>query len=129
MGVFMVSWDELDERGQCSVEEDYREVERVCRHLDVSCHRANFVKEYWNNVFRLTRPHPPPPPSLPFLLLLHPPPSLPSPSLLLLHPGPLPHSSGGGGVREGGGSIPRPPSHTTPPSLSLIQSLYNYFSQ
>ena len=52
MGVFMVNWDELDERDQCSSEADYSQVERICRHIAIPCHRVNFVKEYWNEVFR-----------------------------------------------------------------------------
>ena len=51
-GVFMVNWDEVDERGVCSAEEDYRMVASICRHIGISCRRATFVKEYWNDVFR-----------------------------------------------------------------------------
>lgn len=56
MGVFMMNWDESDERGVCTASTDYQEVERVCRHLEIPCYKANFVKDYWNNVFRYFTP-------------------------------------------------------------------------
>ncbi|ORX72294.1 5-methylaminomethyl-2-thiouridylate-methyltransferase [Linderina pennispora] len=50
-GVFMRNWDTRDERGECPSERDWRDVQRVCRQLDIKCHEVNLVKEYWNSVF------------------------------------------------------------------------------
>ncbi|KAJ1958704.1 hypothetical protein EC988_000139 [Linderina pennispora] len=50
-GVFMRNWDTRDERGECPSERDWRDVQRVCRQLDMKCHEVNLVKEYWNSVF------------------------------------------------------------------------------
>lgn len=51
-GVFMHNWDELDEQGQCSADTDYQVVRDVCYQIGIPCKRVNFVKEYWNDVFR-----------------------------------------------------------------------------
>ena len=48
----MHNWDELDESGQCTSERDFADVEEICRHISIPCQRVNFVKEYWNEVFR-----------------------------------------------------------------------------
>ena len=48
----MSNWDENNENGGCSSEEDYKQVADVCRKIDIRCSRAEFVKEYWNDVFR-----------------------------------------------------------------------------
>ncbi|KAI9098168.1 tRNA methyl transferase [Phlyctochytrium arcticum] len=50
-GVFMRNWDERDERGVCPSEDDWRDVQRVCKQLNISCQRVDFCKEYWINVF------------------------------------------------------------------------------
>ena len=52
IGVFMRNWDSVNEVGECSADEDYRRVQEVCRSLDIPCRRVDFVKEYWNDVFR-----------------------------------------------------------------------------
>ena len=52
VGVFMRNWDEREEWGQCRVELEWEEVCKVCSHLDIPCQQVDFVKEYWNNVFR-----------------------------------------------------------------------------
>ena len=52
IGVHMHNWDELDESGQCTSESDYVAVQEICSHIQVPCRRVNFVKEYWNEVFR-----------------------------------------------------------------------------
>lgn len=51
VGVFMQNWDVNDETGQCTIERDYEDAQRVCTRLDVPLTRVNFVKEYWNDVF------------------------------------------------------------------------------
>ncbi len=48
----MRNWDERDETGVCTSEADFREVEAVCQHIGIPCRQADFVKEYWNEVFR-----------------------------------------------------------------------------
>ena len=52
MGVFMRNWDEREELGQCGQEEEWGGVHSVCSHLNIPCRQVNFVKEYWNSVFR-----------------------------------------------------------------------------
>jgi len=51
-GVFMRNWDIADEVGQCSVDKDAADAEFVCNHLGIPFVEINFVKEYWNDVFR-----------------------------------------------------------------------------
>ena len=48
----MRNWDKRDETGQCSADADYRRVTELCAALDIPCTQVNFVKEYWNDVFR-----------------------------------------------------------------------------
>lgn len=55
VGVFMQNWDVNDETGHCTVEQDYEDAVRVCSKLGVPLTRVNFVKEYWNDVFRYPR--------------------------------------------------------------------------
>ena len=48
----MMNWSEMDEMGQCPSQEEYLHVTAVCRHIGIPCHRAEFVQDYWNEVFR-----------------------------------------------------------------------------
>ena len=48
----MVNWDEKDELGVCTSDTEYRQVQEVCHHIGILCHRVEFIKEYWNNVFK-----------------------------------------------------------------------------
>jgi tRNA-specific 2-thiouridylase len=50
-GIFIQNWDETEETGVCTTDEDYRKVQDICRHLNIPCRRAQFIKEYWNEVF------------------------------------------------------------------------------
>ena len=54
VGVFMRNWEERDEgRGQrCTAEADYSRVRDICAALNIPCALADFVKDYWNDVFR-----------------------------------------------------------------------------
>lgn len=58
MGVYMKNWDERDEGGGggggrgCMTEADFSRVQQLCATLDIPCVRVDFVKEYWNEVFR-----------------------------------------------------------------------------
>ena len=54
VGVHMQNWDSNDENGidKCDrAEEDLKDVQRVCKSLQIPLHICNFVKPYWNNVF------------------------------------------------------------------------------
>lgn len=51
IGIFMKNWDELDESGKCTSEDDYSDVEKVCQQIDIPYYSLNFVKEYEENVF------------------------------------------------------------------------------
>lgn len=48
----MQNWDINEEIGQCTVEQDYRDAEQISKTIGVPLVRVNFVKEYWNDVFR-----------------------------------------------------------------------------
>lgn len=52
IGLFMKNWDALDETGHCSVNKDREDAKFVCDHLKIPFHEVNFVKKYWNEVFR-----------------------------------------------------------------------------
>ncbi len=51
LGVFMRNWDEKDENGVCSADEDYTYVRQVCDKIDIPYYSVNFVKEYKERVF------------------------------------------------------------------------------
>lgn len=51
IGIFMKNWDEKDDEGYCTTEEDYEDVRRVCSKIDIPYYTVNFVKEYWDRVF------------------------------------------------------------------------------
>lgn len=52
-GVYMTNWDEQDEHGEgCTSAKDYQSVTEICKQLGINCSRAEFVKEYWTDVFR-----------------------------------------------------------------------------
>ncbi|KJE91972.1 tRNA methyl transferase [Capsaspora owczarzaki ATCC 30864] len=51
IGVYMKNWDELDETGHCTGEQDMRDAALSCAALGIPFRTVNFVKEYWNDVF------------------------------------------------------------------------------
>ncbi len=51
IGLFMLNWEENDENGCCTAEEDYADVRRVCSVLDIPYYTVNFAKEYMDRVF------------------------------------------------------------------------------
>ncbi|WP_290772048.1 tRNA 2-thiouridine(34) synthase MnmA [Anaerofustis sp.] len=51
IGLFMKNWDETDENGECTAEEDYDDARAVCLRIGIPCYTVNFTKEYWDNVF------------------------------------------------------------------------------
>ncbi|XP_018333111.1 uncharacterized protein LOC108742407 isoform X2 [Agrilus planipennis] len=50
--LFMQNWDIKDEMGICTSDEDFKDASEVCKKLNVPIYYVNFVKEYWNEVFR-----------------------------------------------------------------------------
>ena len=51
-GLFMQNWDIRNEVGACSGEQDREDAHWVCSKLGIPLKEVNFVKEYWNDVFR-----------------------------------------------------------------------------
>ena len=51
VGVFMKNWEEQDENGVCTAEEDWRDVQAVCERIGIPYYAVNFVKEYRDRVF------------------------------------------------------------------------------
>ena len=51
IGIFMKNWDEKNDEGVCTAEEDYEDVRRVSHQLDIPYYTVNFEKEYWDRVF------------------------------------------------------------------------------
>lgn len=52
IGIFMKNWDDTDEFGHCTAEEDAEDVRRVCAQLDIPFYTVNFEKEYSEKVFQ-----------------------------------------------------------------------------
>jgi len=48
-GLHMTNWE--DDDGYCTAAEDYQDARRVCAELDIPLHRANFCREYREQVF------------------------------------------------------------------------------
>lgn len=53
MGVFMKNWNEEDENGVCTADQDFEEVRRVCDKIGIPYYSVNFAREYWERVFSL----------------------------------------------------------------------------
>ena len=51
IGLFMVNWEEEDENGCCTAEEDYEDVRRVSNKIGIPYYTVNFAKEYRERVF------------------------------------------------------------------------------
>lgn len=51
IGVFMKNWDDTDENGVCTAEEDAEDVRRVCDQIGIPYYTVNFEREYYNKVF------------------------------------------------------------------------------
>ena len=52
VGLFMKNWDSVNEHGICTSDQDREDAKYVCDQLRIPFHEVNFVKEYWNKVFR-----------------------------------------------------------------------------
>ena len=51
IGLFMNNWEEKDECGACTGEEDFADVRRVANKIGIPYYSVNFAKEYWDRVF------------------------------------------------------------------------------
>lgn len=51
IGLFMNNWEETDENGHCSAEDDFADVRRVSNLLGIPYYSVNFAKEYMDRVF------------------------------------------------------------------------------
>ncbi|MFD2168450.1 tRNA 2-thiouridine(34) synthase MnmA [Tumebacillus lipolyticus] len=51
IGVFMKNWDDTDEFGHCTAEDDFADVRRVCDKIGIPYYTVNFEKEYYAKVF------------------------------------------------------------------------------
>ena len=50
----MRNWDASEEKGtndNCTVEADFAQAQRVCRHIGIPLHEVDFVRQYWTQVF------------------------------------------------------------------------------
>lgn len=53
VGLYMSNWQETDENGCCTGEEDWSDVRRICDKLDIPYYSVDFSKQYMDNVFKL----------------------------------------------------------------------------
>ena len=51
IGLFMNNWEEKDECGACTGEEDFADVRRVANKIGIPYYSVNFAKEYLDRVF------------------------------------------------------------------------------
>ncbi len=51
IGLFMKNWDEKDEFGVCTAEDDSHDARMVASQLDIPFYTINFEEEYWDRVF------------------------------------------------------------------------------
>ncbi|MFD0962376.1 tRNA 2-thiouridine(34) synthase MnmA [Paenibacillus chungangensis] len=51
VGIFMKNWDDTDESGHCTAEEDAEDVRRVCDEIGIPYYTVNFEKQYFDKVF------------------------------------------------------------------------------
>lgn len=51
VGVFMKNWDEQDENGCCTAEQDYSDARRIAEQLGIPFYSVSFTKEYYDRVF------------------------------------------------------------------------------
>ncbi len=51
VGVFMKNWEEQDENGVCTSENDWRDVQAVCEAIGIPYYAVNFAREYRDRVF------------------------------------------------------------------------------
>ena len=51
IGVFMKNWEEQDENGVCTAEQDWSDVRDVCDVIGIPYYAVNFAQEYRDRVF------------------------------------------------------------------------------
>ncbi|WP_274650055.1 tRNA 2-thiouridine(34) synthase MnmA [Paenibacillus humicola] len=51
IGIFMKNWDDTDEFGHCTADEDAEDVRRVCDQIGIPYYTVNFEKQYYDKVF------------------------------------------------------------------------------
>lgn len=51
IGLFMKNWEEKTSDGECTSAQDYEDVAKVCKTLQIPYYSVNFVQEYWDHVF------------------------------------------------------------------------------
>ena len=51
IGIFMKNWEEKDEFGVCTAEQDFDDVRKVSEQIGIPYYTVNFQKEYWDRVF------------------------------------------------------------------------------
>jgi tRNA-specific 2-thiouridylase len=51
IGVFMKNWDDTDEFGNCTAEDDAEDVRRVCDQIGIPYYTVNFEQAYYDKVF------------------------------------------------------------------------------
>ncbi|WP_328284466.1 tRNA 2-thiouridine(34) synthase MnmA [Paenibacillus tarimensis] len=51
IGIFMKNWDDTDEFGHCTAEEDAEDVRRVCDQIGIPYYTVNFEEAYYDKVF------------------------------------------------------------------------------
>ena len=51
IGLFMNNWEEKDDCGACTAEEDFSDVRRVANKIGIPYYSVNFAKEYMDRVF------------------------------------------------------------------------------
>ncbi len=53
IGIFMKNWESggCTAQSNCSAQDDYEDVKKICAAIDIPYYTVNFAKEYWHNVF------------------------------------------------------------------------------
>ena len=51
IGLFMLNWEEQDENGACTAEQDFEDVKRVANKIGIPYYTVNYAKEYKERVF------------------------------------------------------------------------------
>ena len=51
IGLFMLNWEETDENGNCTAEQDFEDVKRVANKIGIPYYTVNYAKEYQERVF------------------------------------------------------------------------------
>lgn len=51
IGLFMLNWEETDENGNCTAEQDFEDVKRVANKIGIPYYTVNYAKEYKERVF------------------------------------------------------------------------------